>query len=80
VWPIGYFMRAKLQAAVLLEPSRPGIFEKTVKFIKYKLSAHNQHVFSSDWKGLPELTNENGNVRIRSFKCIFHMLIIGLIL
>jgi glycogen debranching enzyme len=26
VWPVGYFMRAKLEAAALLEPSRPGIF------------------------------------------------------
>jgi len=64
VWPIGYFFRAKLQAAVLLETTRPGIFESTVKLIKYKLAAHNQHVFNSDWKGLPELTNENGHVRL----------------
>lgn len=64
VWPIGYFLRAKLQAAVLLEPSRPGIFENTVAFIKSKLTAHHQHLFYGEWKGLPELTNENGSVSI----------------
>jgi len=62
VWPIGFFLRAKLKAAQLLEPKRPGVFTETVNFIKSTLSAHHQHVFYSEWRGLPELTNENGAV------------------
>jgi len=62
VWPIGFFLRAKLKAAQLLEPKRHGIFTETVNFIKSTLSAHHQHVFYSEWRGLPELTNENGAV------------------
>jgi len=62
VWPIGFFLRAKLKAAQLLESKRHGIFTETVSFIKSTLSAHHQHVFYSEWRGLPELTNENGAV------------------
>jgi len=64
VWPIGFFLRAKLKAAQLLEPKRHGIMTETVNFIKSTLSAHHQHVFYSEWRGLPELTNENGAVMI----------------
>jgi len=60
IWPIGFFLRAKLHAATRLESKRPGIFADTVKFIRHTLSMHHQHLFYSDWKGLPELTNENG--------------------
>jgi len=62
VWPIGFFLRAKLKAARLLESKRPGIFAETVNFVKSTLSAHHQHVFYSEWRGLPELTNANGAV------------------
>ena len=64
MWPIGFFLRAKLKAAQLLEPKRHGIFAETMNFIKSTLSAHHQHVFYSEWRGLPELTNENGAVMI----------------
>ena len=62
MWPIGFFLRAKLKAAHLLESKRPGIFAETVNFVKSTLSAHHQHVYYSEWRGLPELTNENGAV------------------
>jgi glycogen debranching enzyme len=60
VWPIGFFLRAKLLAASQLESKHSGIFASTVQFVHHTLSTHHQHVFYSDWKGLPELTNQNG--------------------
>ena len=88
VWPIGFFLRAKLKAAQMLESKRPGIFTETVNFIKSTLSAHHQHVFYSEWRGLPELTNQDGAVISIPFYCtnlylffcvILHLLLFNLI-
>ena len=80
MWPIGFFLRAKLKAAQLLEPKRHGIFAETVNFIKSTLSAHHQHVFYSEWRGLPELTNENGAVMTLLLLLLMLLLLLLLLL
>ncbi|XP_050816886.1 glycogen debranching enzyme isoform X2 [Gopherus flavomarginatus] len=57
LWPIGYFLRAKLYFSRLIGPE---MYAKTVVLIKNVLSRHYVHLERSSWKGLPELTNENG--------------------
>ncbi|XP_035597566.1 glycogen debranching enzyme-like isoform X2 [Oncorhynchus keta] len=57
LWPVGYFLRAKLYFAKKMGPE---IYDKTVYLVKNVLSRHNIHFERSSWKGLPELTNENG--------------------
>ncbi|XP_044288195.1 glycogen debranching enzyme isoform X1 [Varanus komodoensis] len=57
LWPIGYFLRAKLYFSKLIGPE---IYAKTMFLIKNVLSRHYVHLERSPWKGLPELTNENG--------------------
>lgn len=60
VWPVGFFLRAKLKMASLLEQKHPGIFAETANSVKHTLTAHREHIFNSDWRGLPELTNKDG--------------------
>ncbi|KAE8610797.1 hypothetical protein XENTR_v10012247 [Xenopus tropicalis] len=57
MWPIGYFLRAKLHFAKLMDRES---YQKTVVLVKNVLSRHYTHLERSSWKGLPELTNENG--------------------
>ncbi|XP_026882893.2 amylo-alpha-1, 6-glucosidase, 4-alpha-glucanotransferase a isoform X3 [Electrophorus electricus] len=57
LWPVGYFLRAKLYFAKKLGKDT---YDKTVFLVKNVLSRHNVHLERSPWKGLPELTNENG--------------------
>ncbi|KAG8132646.1 hypothetical protein E2320_010492 [Naja naja] len=57
LWPIGYFLRAKLYFSKLIGPE---IYAETVFLVKNVLSRHYVHLERSPWKGLPELTNENG--------------------
>ena len=53
---IGYFLRAKL----LFARSTGASLEDTITEIHYVLSRHAQALKESPWKGLPELTNRNG--------------------
>ena len=46
VWPYGYFLLAR---------------DKFGLSIPDTLGAHCDHIFDSDWMGLPELQNENGS-------------------
>ncbi|XP_029473325.1 glycogen debranching enzyme [Rhinatrema bivittatum] len=57
LWPIGYFLRAKLYFSRLIDAETS---LKTVFLVKNVLSRHYVHLERSSWKGLPELTNENG--------------------
>ncbi|XP_028289153.1 glycogen debranching enzyme-like [Parambassis ranga] len=57
LWPVGYFLRAKLYFAKKLGGET---YDRTVDLVKNILSHHAAHLDRSPWKGLPELTNENG--------------------
>lgn len=61
-WPIGYFLRAKLIFARMMDKTEPGIMAQTVKMVKKTLSKHHLAIQASPWKSLPELTNKNGEV------------------
>uniref|UniRef100_UPI00398F3654 glycogen debranching enzyme-like n=1 Tax=Pristiophorus japonicus TaxID=55135 RepID=UPI00398F3654 len=57
LWPVGYFLRAKLHFSKVLEEK---LYEDTIYLVKNVLSHHYDYLEKSSWKGLPELTNENG--------------------
>uniref|UniRef100_A0A8C9WDA4 Glycogen debranching enzyme n=1 Tax=Scleropages formosus TaxID=113540 RepID=A0A8C9WDA4_SCLFO len=57
LWPVGYFLRAKLYFARKMGKDT---YDKTVYLVKNVLSRHYVHLERSPWKGLPELTNANG--------------------
>lgn len=57
LWPMGYFLRAKLYFAKKMGKET---YDKTVNLVKNILSHHAVHLERSPWKGLPGLTNENG--------------------
>lgn len=64
LWPVGYFLRAKLHFAKKLDETT---YNKTMTLVKNVLSRHYTHLERSPWKGLPELTNEDG--QFCSFSC-----------
>ncbi|XP_064607423.1 glycogen debranching enzyme-like isoform X2 [Liolophura sinensis] len=60
IWPVGYFLRAKLHIAKILESSQPGLLEETIMFVKTTLTRHYEEIMRSPWQSLPELTNSDG--------------------
>lgn len=56
LWPIGYFLRARLIFAKKL-----GKLKETEAETWTILTAHLKELRTSPWRGLPELTNENGS-------------------
>ncbi|KAK6188701.1 hypothetical protein SNE40_004828 [Patella caerulea] len=61
LWPIGYFLRAKLYFASKLESKKKGIVKETIGFIETRLANHYLELMKSPWQSLPELTNSNGS-------------------
>uniref|UniRef100_A0A671PH13 Glycogen debranching enzyme n=1 Tax=Sinocyclocheilus anshuiensis TaxID=1608454 RepID=A0A671PH13_9TELE len=57
LWPVGYFLRAKLYFAKKMGQEK---YNESVYLVKNVLSRLYTHLERSPWKGLPELTNENG--------------------
>lgn len=52
MWPVGFFLRAKL----IFSSNN----QETSSQIQHILSKHYEHIKTSDWRGLPELTNKDG--------------------
>jgi glycogen debranching enzyme len=55
VWPLGFYLRAKLRFA-----AANGELPKTLANTKVVLSKHFVELQTSPWRGLPELTNKDG--------------------
>uniref|UniRef100_A0A1I8PA84 Glycogen debranching enzyme n=1 Tax=Stomoxys calcitrans TaxID=35570 RepID=A0A1I8PA84_STOCA len=55
VWPIGYYLRARL-----IFGKKCGHLNETIAETWKILRAHLRELQTSHWRGLPELTNENG--------------------
>lgn len=80
VWPVGYFLRAKLHFA-----KHNNALEETIKSIKLTLSKHFVELQTSDWRGLPELTNTNGSycrdssrTQAWSMACVLEVIIVNI--
>src|SRR5271163_3070491 len=59
LWLTGYYIRAKLYWSQ--QQDDPLIAKQTIKNLRKYLTSHIQLLNSSDWKGLPELTNADGH-------------------
>jgi len=57
LWPVGFFLRALLKIGARLGSEKLREAKKEVFSV---LSRHYQHLQTSAWLGLPELTNSNG--------------------
>jgi len=60
IWCFGYYLRAKIAIESRLCQSEEDMI-KLKNEIYRLLQPHKKHIEESYWKGLPELTNENGN-------------------
>lgn len=58
LWLTGYYIRAKIYWSK--KQNDVSLVKKTIKHVRQLISRHNELLRSSSWKGLPELTNENG--------------------
>lgn len=56
LWPIGFYLRARL-----IFGQKLGKLSEVQKEIWQVLTAHLKEIRTSPWRGLPELTNENGS-------------------
>ncbi|RLU17593.1 hypothetical protein DMN91_009829 [Ooceraea biroi] len=59
VWPIGYFLRARLHFANLVSGTNE--LRRVIESTYIIISNHYMELSTSHWRGLPELTNENGS-------------------
>ncbi|KAL0277777.1 UNVERIFIED_CONTAM: hypothetical protein PYX00_004943 [Menopon gallinae] len=57
IWPVGFFLRAKLHFANLQGPEE---LKKALSETRSYLGGFYKHIVTSHWRGLPELTNANG--------------------
>ncbi|XP_012265578.2 glycogen debranching enzyme isoform X2 [Athalia rosae] len=58
VWPIGYFLRARLHFASLVGGEDE--LRRTIESTETILSRHLVEASTNHWRGLPELTNKDG--------------------
>ena len=58
LWLTGYYIRAKLYWSK--QQDDPLIVKQTIRKLRKYLTSHIQLLNSTDWKGLPELTNADG--------------------
>ncbi|CAF3916631.1 unnamed protein product [Rotaria sp. Silwood1] len=56
---MGYYIRAKLYWSK--QRDDPLIVKQTIKHVRKCLTSHIQLLNSTDWRGLPEVTNANGH-------------------
>jgi glycogen debranching enzyme len=56
---MGYYIRAKLYWSK--QQDDPLVVKQTIKHVTKCLTSHIQLLNSTDWKGLPEVTNANGH-------------------
>jgi glycogen debranching enzyme len=75
LWPLGYYLRARLffppsVAGASLAPADARIMQRQRQFaLLSRLWRHRQHIFTSPYMALPELTNENGVYNLKG--CFF---------
>ncbi|CAH8605798.1 unnamed protein product [Heterobilharzia americana] len=66
IWPMGYYLRARLKFAHLLSQLDPNkwshLIADTQTECQKTLSRLNERLLSNQWCSLPELTNANGQV------------------
>ncbi|KAK8757967.1 hypothetical protein V5799_004401 [Amblyomma americanum] len=61
LWPMGYYLRARLYFAQKVPDTKKAL-AAAINEVKEILSNNYQLIQSSPWRGLPELTNRNGDV------------------
>ncbi|XP_011865621.1 PREDICTED: glycogen debranching enzyme isoform X2 [Vollenhovia emeryi] len=59
VWPIGYFLRARLHFASLIDDT--DALRRTIDSTETIISQHFIEASTNQWRGLPELTNKDGS-------------------
>ncbi|XP_070513892.1 glycogen debranching enzyme isoform X3 [Cardiocondyla obscurior] len=59
VWPMGYFLRARLHFASLIDDK--DALHHTVESTETIISRHFIEASTNHWRGLPELTNKDGS-------------------
>lgn len=58
VWPLGYFLRARLHFASIVQTEED--LQSTIESTESIISRHFIEASTNHWRGLPELTNQNG--------------------
>ncbi|KHN79240.1 Glycogen debranching enzyme [Toxocara canis] len=58
LWVAAYFLRAKLLVAKELNDA--AAYDAAVRSVRARMGTYWEHIQSSPWRSLPELTNENG--------------------
>lgn len=60
LWPLGYYFLAKKNVLYMILKDKQKVKNEMMNLINEKLIPHYNHLMSSNWRSLPELTNENG--------------------
>ena len=80
MWPVGFFLCAYLHFARLVGGDEK--WAEAKKFVMSVLSAHFVEVQTSEWRGIPELTNAKGQfcrdsnpIQAWSMACLLEVLV-----